>query len=103
MPLQKKRTVISSASILSYYNNLFFKGSMELHVDEIIIIHLDIVKQHVRFIYSINLQVLSYFYFGAVYFSFSRIKAYIIFVVWYFILYHTVNRAEHFVRNVVHD
>jgi hypothetical protein len=29
---------------------LFFKGSMELHVAEIIIILLDVVKQHVRFI-----------------------------------------------------
>jgi hypothetical protein len=36
--------------LVSYYNNLFFKGSMELHDDEIIIILLDIVKQHVRFI-----------------------------------------------------
>jgi hypothetical protein len=29
---------------------LFFKGSMELHVDEIIIILLRVGKQHVRFI-----------------------------------------------------
>ena len=29
---------------------MFFNGCMELHVDEIIIIHLDVVKQHVRFI-----------------------------------------------------
>jgi len=34
---------------ISYYNNLFYKGSMELHVDEIIFILLDVVKQHVRF------------------------------------------------------
>ncbi len=34
---------------ISYYNNLIFKDSMELHVDEIIIILLDVLKQHVRF------------------------------------------------------
>ena len=28
---------------------MFFKGSMELHVAEIIVILLDVVKQHVRF------------------------------------------------------
>ncbi len=35
---------------ISYSNNLIFKGSMELHVDEIIFIFIDVVKQHVRFI-----------------------------------------------------
>jgi hypothetical protein len=34
---------------ISYYNNLSFKGSRELHVAEIIIILLDVVKQYVRF------------------------------------------------------
>jgi hypothetical protein len=41
---------------ISYYNNLFFNGCMELHVDEIIIILMDIVKQHVRFIFSSSLD-----------------------------------------------
>ncbi len=36
---------------ISCYNNLFFKGSMELHVGEVIIILLDVVKQHVRLIF----------------------------------------------------
>ena len=38
------------STTFSYYNNLFFKGNMELHVVEIIIILLGVVKQHVRFI-----------------------------------------------------
>jgi hypothetical protein len=37
---------------------LFFKGSMELHVDEIIIIPLGVGKQHVRFIVFIVFIVL---------------------------------------------
>jgi len=40
--------------IVSYNNNLFFKGSMELHVAEIIIILLGVGKQHVRFILFSN-------------------------------------------------
>jgi hypothetical protein len=44
------RTGGTMSFVFSYYNNLIFKGSMELHVAKIIIVLLDVVKQHVRFI-----------------------------------------------------
>jgi hypothetical protein len=57
---------------ISYYNNLFFNGSMELHVAEIIIILLDVVKQHVRFIlffYSRKIEHEMHLYFIPVLFE----------------------------------
>jgi hypothetical protein len=37
---------------ISYYNNLFLNGSMELHVAENYYFILSVVKQHIRFIWS---------------------------------------------------